>query len=129
RRVLVGDDGAAAVDGLGERIHDAADYRIPDGHFHDASGALDLIAFTDGGVFAEQHDADLAFFQVQGEASDVVREFEQLAGHDLFQSVDPGDAVSDRNHRTHFAHVNAGSVFFDLLADDLADFVCFDVHK
>ena len=64
----VGRDGAFVVDGLAERIDHAADHVVADRDAHDASGALDLVAFLEFGVFAEQHDADLVFFQVHGDA-------------------------------------------------------------
>jgi hypothetical protein len=52
----------------------AADHGVAHRHAHDAAGALDLVAFFDLGVFAEQHHAHLIFFQVHGDAGHVVRE-------------------------------------------------------
>jgi hypothetical protein len=67
-------DGALVVDGLAERVDHAADQRLADGHGHDLAGALDLVAFFELAVVAEEHRADLVFIQVHGEAGDAVRE-------------------------------------------------------
>ncbi len=74
RNELVGVDRALVVDGLAERIDHAADHGVAHGHAHDAAGALDLVALFDLGVLAHQHHADLVFFQVHGDAGNVVRE-------------------------------------------------------
>ncbi len=63
-------DRTFVVDGLTERVHDTADHGLADGDAHDASGALDFVAFLDFGEVAEQHGADLVFFQVHGESVD-----------------------------------------------------------
>ena len=127
---LVGGDGAFVVDGLAERIHHAADQGVADGHAHDASRALDLVAFLDLGVLAEKHDADLVFFQVHGDAGDVVRECEQFSGHDFVEAVDAGNAVAKGDDCADFVHRNLGFVILDLLPDQLCDLVCFDLcHK
>ena len=114
---FVGGDGPLVVDGLAQRVHDAADQGIAHGHAHDAAGALDFVAFLDLGVFAEDHHADLIFFQVHGDAGDAVREAEQLAGHDLVEAVDAGDAVAQRDDGAHFVDRDLGFVVLDLLAD------------
>ena len=54
---------------------------------------------------------------------DAVRELDQLAGHDLFQAMDAGDAVADRNHRADLGDVNGALVVLDLLAENAGDFV------
>ena len=90
---------------------------------------LHLIAFANFRVLTEQHDADLAFFKIQRQSHDAVRKLQKLAGHDLFQTVDPCNTVADRNHGADFADIDAGAISFDLFADDLADFVCFNLHS
>ena len=61
-------DGTIVVDRVAERIHHAADQRVAHRHGHDAAGAADFVAFLDRGVIAQQHGADLIFFEVQGDA-------------------------------------------------------------
>ena len=116
--------------GSAERVDHAADHGVAHGHAHDASGALDLVAFFDLGVFAEQHDADLIFFQVHGDAGYAVGEGKQFAGHDFVESIDARDAVAQRDDGAGFVHGDLGFVVLDLLADQFRDFVCFDLcHK
>ena len=45
------------------------------------------------------------------QAANVVRKLEQLAGHDLFEAVNLGDAVADLDDRADFHHRHAGSKF------------------
>ena len=90
---------------------------VADGHAHDAPGALDLVAFLDLGVLAEQHDADLVFFQVHGDAGDVVREGEQFSGHDLVQAIDAGNTVAQGDDGADFVDRNLRFVVLDLLPD------------
>ena len=130
RDELVGGDWALVVDGLTERVHHAADHGVAHGHAHDAPGALDLVAFLDLGVLAEQHRADLVFFQVHGDSGDAVRERQQFAGHDLVEAVHAGDAVAQSDDGADLVHGDRGFVVLDLLADQFRNFVCFDLcHK
>ena len=114
--------------GTAETVDHAADHGIAHGHAHDLAGALDLVTFLNFGVVAQQHGADLVFFQVHGESRDIVREIEQFAGHDLVESVDAGDAVADGHDRADFIDSNLGFVVVDLLADELGDLVCLDLR-
>ena len=71
---LRGGDGALVVDGLAQRVDHAADHGLADGHGENLAGALDLVAFAELGVVAEDDGADLVFFKREGEARDAVRE-------------------------------------------------------
>ena len=124
---LVGGDGALVVDGLTECVDHAADHGVADGHAHDLAGALDLVAFLDLGVIAEQHGADLIFFEVHGQAGDAVREREQFAGHDLVEAVNAGDAVADGDDGADFIDGDLGFVVLDLLTNELGNLVCLDL--
>ena len=124
---FVGGDRAFVVDGMAERIDHAADHGVADGHAHDAAGALDFVAFFDFGVFAEQHHADLVFFQVHGDAGHAVREGEQFAGHDFVEPIDAGDAIAKSDDGAGLVHGDLRFVVLDLLADQFCDFVCFDL--
>lgn len=83
---------------------------------HDASGTLDLIAFFNLGVLAEDDDAHLIFFQVHGDSSDVVRKAEELSRHHLVEPIDARDAVAEGNHGAHFVDRDLRFVVIDLLA-------------
>ena len=113
---LVGVDGALVVDGLAERVDDAADEGFADGHGHDLAGALDGIAFLDLGVVAEEDGADLVFVEVHGEAGHVVGEFDELAGHDLVEAVDARDTVAEGDDGSDLVDLDALLEVFNLLA-------------
>ena len=106
---LGGVDRTLAVDRNAERIDDAADQRRADRDGHDLAGALDLVAFLDLGGFAEEHDADVVFLEVERQAGDVVRELHELAGHDAVEAVDAGDAVADGDDGADFRDVDAAA--------------------
>src|SRR5260370_17099019 len=125
--VVAGGDGTLVVDRLAESVDHPADHAFAGGHGHDLPRALHLVTLFDLGVFAHDHYADLVFFQVHGDSGNAVPEVEQLAGHDFVQAVHAGDAVTDRDDRAHFIHRNFGLVVLDLLANELRDFICFDL--
>ena len=114
---FVGCDRPFIVDRLAERVDDAADHGIADRNAHDASGALYLVAFLDFGVFAEQHRADLIFFEVHGDAGHAVRERQKFAGHDVVESIDTRDAVAQGDDGARLVHGDLSFVVLDLLAD------------
>ena len=120
---LVGHDRALAVDRVAERIDHAAEQALADGNVDDGAGALDAVAFLDLGVRAEDHDADVVGFEVERHALHAVGEFDHLAGLDLVEAVDAGDAVTDREHRTDFRDFRLGAEVGDLVLDDLARFL------
>src|ERR1017187_3650421 len=111
------------VDGDAESVDHAAEEGFAHRDAHDALGAADLIALLNFGEIAEQHGAHLIFFQVHGDAGDVVRELDQLARHDLFEAVNSGDAVADGDHRAHLGDVDGALVVFDFLAQNTGYFV------
>ena len=87
--------GALAVDRIAQRVDDAAEQALADRHVDDGAGALDGVAFLDGAVVAEDHDADIVAFEVQRHALDAAGELDHLAGLDVVEAVDAGDAVAD----------------------------------
>ena len=125
---LRGGHRALAVDGLAERVHDAADHGVAHGHGHDAAGALDLVAFLDLGVLAHEHDADRVLLEVQGDGHDAVRQLQQLARHAALEAVDARDAVAHGEHGAGLGDVHAGGEAAQLLADDLGDLFGPNVH-
>src|SRR5581483_7815636 len=125
---LFGIDRPAPVDGLAQRIHHPADQLFADRHFGDAAGALDRVAFFDHVGFAEERRADVVFFQVEGDAENIVRKLEQLAGGDLVEAVDARDAVAGGQHRADFLDLDGLFVVADLFFDDAADLGRADFH-
>ena len=90
----LGLDVAEAVDRGAERVDDAAEEAVADGHREDLAGAADRLALLDPVEVTEDDDADLAGVEVQGEAEGAVLELEQLVGHRRGQAADAGDAVA-----------------------------------
>ena len=125
---LVGHDRALAVDRIAEGIDHAAEQALADRNVDDGAGALDLVAFLDLGVRAEDHDADVVGFEVERHALNAVRELDHLAGLDLVEAVDAGDAVTHREHRADFRDLGLGAEIGDLVLDDLRDFCGADFH-
>src|SRR5581483_6589903 len=113
---------------LAQRIHHPADQLFADRHFGDAAGALDRVAFFDHVGFAEERRADVVFFQVEGDAENIVRKLEQLAGGDLVEAVDARDAVAGGQHRADFLDLDGLFVVADLFFDDAADLGRADFH-
>src|SRR5216684_3632918 len=124
RVALPGSNGAFAVERLPERIDDAADESFAHGHGHNRVGALDDVALFELGRLAEKHGADFSFFEVERDAENVVGKREHLASHGFFESIDARDAVTHTDDRADFVDGNGLLVVFDLLAQNLADFVC-----
>ena len=91
---LVGLDLAEAVDRGAERVDDAAEEAVADGHREDLAGTADRLALLDAGEVTEDDDADLADVEVQREAEGAVLELEQLVGHRRGQALDVRDAVA-----------------------------------
>ena len=128
RNVLVGIDRTLVVDGHSESVDHATNHGIAHRHAHDAAGALYFVALFHLGVFAQQHHADLVFFQVHGKACNIVGEGQKFARHDLVQAVHAGNTVADGHHRADFIDGNLGFVIVDLLADEFCDLVCFNLR-
>ncbi len=118
-----GDDRALPVERHSQRIDHAADQRLSHWRGHDRAGALDRIALFNEGVFAKQNRAHLVFFQVEGDAEDVVRELQHLAGHNFFEAVDARDSVADGDDRAHLINGYGLIVIGNLCAKNLGYFV------
>src|SRR5271156_3546223 len=120
-------NGAFVINGIPERVHNAADHAIADRHGHDFSGAFDGVAFFDFGVITQEHRADLIFFQVQRDAENVVRKLDHFAGHALIEAVNARDAVAHGDDRADFLDREGLLIIFDLLAQYFGYFIRFDV--
>ena len=124
----VGVDRALAVDRVAEPVDDAAEQALADRNVDDGAGALDGRAFLDRGVRAEDDDADIVGLEVERHALDAVVELDHLAGLDVVEAVDAGDAVADRQHAADFGDLRVGAEVRDLVADDAGNFSGADIH-
>src|SRR5204862_3601102 len=80
---------------LAKRVHHAAEEALADGHLQQLARAAHFVAFFNGGVIAQNDDADLAFLEAQRDAGHAVAEIEHLVQHGLAQAFDARDAVAD----------------------------------
>ena len=115
-------DRALVVDRLAEGVDDAAEQALADRNFGDSAGALDLVAFLDGLRVAEEHGADVVLFEVQHQAVDLMRKFEQLAERGVLEAVDSGDTVAAREDAAGFADRDTALKTLDFVFEDFADF-------
>ena len=95
---VLGVDRAGGVERAAEWIHYPADELVSDRNLEHAPGAADFVAFLELEVIAEDHGADVVFFEIEGEGGDLLAglgrgDLEHLARHRLAESVDAGDAV------------------------------------
>src|SRR3954465_137145 len=120
---------APPVDRIAERIDHAAEQALADGCIDDGAGALDGLAFLDLAVGAEDHDADIVGFQIQRHAAGAVLEFDHLAGLDIVEAVDAGDAVADGQHLSDFGNLGLLAEILDLVLQDRGNLRGADIHQ
>ncbi len=129
RARLLGVDRALAVDRVAERVDDAAEQLLADRHVHDGAGALDGLAFADLAVGAEDHDADVVGFEVQRHAAHAGLELDHLAGLDVVEAVDAGDAVADGQDLADLGDLGLGAEVLDLPLEDVGNLSSADIHQ
>ena len=120
-RRSVGVDRALAVERVAERVDDAADERLADGHAGDAAGAAHGLALLDVLPVAEERGADVVLLEVEREAGDAVLELEHLQRHAVLEAVDAGDAVADLEHGADLGEVGLDVELLDPLLEDRGD--------
>ena len=80
-------------------------------------------------VVAEDHHADIVGLEVERQAARAVLELDHLAGLDLVEAVDAGDAVTDRQHAADLGHLGLGAEVRDLLLEDGGNLGGADIHQ
>ena len=108
------------------RVRPVLEARIQ-GSPRDAPGAAHLIPFFDAAEIAEKYGADLIFFEVEGDTHRVRPEFNQFAGHDVFEPVQPGDTIAHANDGHGFRYIYNCIKIFNLALKYTRDFVCSDL--
>src|SRR5258708_2451661 len=97
--------------------------------FRSGAGALDGLAFLDFAVGAEDHDTDIVGFEIERHATGAVLELDHLAGLDVVQTVDAGNAVTDGQHLSDFGDFSLLAEILDLVLEDRGNFRGADVHQ
>jgi hypothetical protein len=110
-----------AVDGVAERVDDAAEQRLADRHTGDAARPANWLAFLDVLPLAEEGRADVVFLQVEREPDHAVLELEHLLRDGVLEPVDAGDAVAHLQDRPHLREVGLDVVVLDPLLEDRGD--------
>ncbi len=126
RATNVGLDVSAAVDRLAERIDDAPQEPVADGHRQHFAGALDLLALFDLLEVTQDHRADAVLVEVERDAEDPARELEQLLGHDRGQAFDVRDAVPGVDDGTDLFAGGVGGEGAYVLLDGALDVISGD---
>ncbi|MNL45705.1 hypothetical protein D3C87_1683720 [compost metagenome] len=121
-------DRTLAVDRVAQTIDHAAEQARTNRGIHDGAGTLDDVAFLDGAVGPEDHDADIVGFKVEGHALDAARELDELTGLHIVEAIDAGNTVTDGKHLTNFGNLGFLAEILDLVLEDRRDFRGFDVH-
>jgi len=62
-------------------------------------------------------DADVVGLEVEGHALHAVLEFDRLAGLNIVETINAGDAVADRQHLTDLAHLGFIAEISDLILE------------
>src|SRR3984957_7374656 len=126
---LGGIDRALAVDRIAERVDDAAEQLLADGHVDDGAGALDRLAFLDVALRAENHDADIVALEIERHAAHAILEFDHLAGLDIVEAIGARDAVADRQHLADFGHLGFIAEIGDFVLENGGNLSGADIHQ
>src|SRR5215471_2820378 len=111
-----------AVDRIAKAVDDTAEQTLANRHVDNGAGALDGVALADAAILAKDHDADIVALEVERHALHAVRELDHLAGLDLVEAEDAGNAVADRQHLPDFGNISLCAEPSNLLLQDRGDF-------
>src|SRR5262245_29803379 len=126
---LLGINRALPVDRVAERVDHAAEQSLADGNLDDGARALDRLPFLDLAVLAEDDDADVVDLEIERHPAHAVLELDHLAGLNVVETVDPGDAVTDREHLADLGDFRLLAEVLDLLFQDCRNLGGADVHQ
>src|SRR3954470_8668820 len=121
-------DRAEPVERVPERIDDAAEERLADGHGRDLAGAADGLALLHLVPLAEERGADVVLLEVEREADDAVLELEHLEREAVLEAVDARDAVPDLQDVADLCEVGLDVELLDPLAQDRRDLFGTQLH-
>ena len=113
-------DLAFAVDRSADSADNAAQQSFAYGNVHDVAGTANQIAFFNERFAAHQNDTNRVRVQVQNHAGNIVRQFNQFAGHSVFHTDNGSDAVTDLFNYTDLFQVNIHIVILQLFAESIS---------
>ena len=116
-QALAGDHRSLAIERPAERIDDASEQSVANGHVHDPARAPDFISRMEMRIFAEQHDADFVFVHIEGNAEHIAGESHQFIKAHAGKPGHLGDAGGDAGDRAHLARRQLRRERFPHLAD------------
>src|SRR5262249_50027478 len=122
-------DRTPAVDRVAERVDHAAEQALADRNVDDGARAFYRLPFLNLAVLAEDHDADVVDLEVERHPADAVLELDHFAGLDVVESVDPSDAVADRENLTDLGDLRLLAEVLDLLFENCRNFGRADIHQ
>jgi len=93
--LLLGVDGALAVDGVTESVDNTAEHLRADGDINNLAGTLDSLTLLDETIRTEQHNTDLAGLEVHAHSLDTGSELDKLLGLNVGHAVKTGDTITD----------------------------------
>jgi hypothetical protein len=94
--LLSGLDRSFSIDRVSESIYDTAEKLNSDGNIDNLSGTLDGLALLDQSIGTEQHNTDLAGFQVHAHSLDTRCELDKFLGLHIAHTMDTSNTVTDR---------------------------------
>ncbi len=123
---------ALAVDGLAQRVYNAAEHSAAYRDVHDATGGAALVAFLDDVYCAKQNGANLIAVEVlskavHGLASLAALKLQQLAGHGTTQSRDAGNTVANLVDMGNLLRVNGRCQTVEFLGQCGCNALCIDL--
>ena len=114
-------DRPEAVERVPERVDDAPEQAVADGHAHDLAGPAHRLALAHVLPLAEERGADVVLLEVEGDAHDAVLELEPLEGDAVLEPVDAGDAVADLEDGADLREVGLDVELLDSILQDRGD--------
>ncbi|MNN34211.1 hypothetical protein D3C81_1480070 [compost metagenome] len=124
----LGVDGALAVDRLAQRVDHAAFQFGTNRNFQDAAGRLDLVAFGNAGVVAENNGAHGIALEVERQTENVVGKFEHFALHHVGQAVDAGNTVGHGHDGALSTDISRSAQALDAALEQFADLGGIELH-
>ena len=117
------DERTAPVEGLAQRVDDATEQGVADGHRQDPPGGPHCLALFDALDGAEHHRADRILFEVQSQSDRAVLELEQLIDRAAGQARHLRDAVADLGDAADRGGLERGVEVVEVALDRFRDVV------